>query len=75
MTYLLRVVSFNHQSTTVRQVLVPPPGVNGNEVNMDFNSLMEKAYEDYFNSLDEGEEALSFSEFKQILSGKTKATD
>ncbi|EBV5179477.1 hypothetical protein DQ010_25360 [Salmonella enterica subsp. enterica serovar Oranienburg] len=42
---------------------------------MDFNSLMEKAYEDYFNSLDEGEEALSFSEFKQILSGKTKATD
>ncbi|AXD35923.1 hypothetical protein DPU22_20225 [Salmonella enterica subsp. enterica serovar Newport] len=42
---------------------------------MDFNSLMEKAYEDYFNSLDEGEEALSFSEFKQTLSGKTKATD
>lgn len=42
---------------------------------MDFNSLMEKAYEDYFNSLAEGEEALSFSEFKQALSSKTKTTD
>ncbi|HIE7866261.1 TPA: hypothetical protein ACXPLY_004954 [Salmonella enterica] len=42
---------------------------------MDFETIMEKAYEDYFNILAEGEEALSFSEFKQILSGKTKATD
>ncbi|AXD04634.1 hypothetical protein DQ010_25580 [Salmonella enterica subsp. enterica serovar Oranienburg] len=40
---------------------------------MDFNSLMEKAYEDYFNSLAEGEEALSFSEFKQALSSSAKS--
>lgn len=29
---------------------------------------MEKAYEEYFNSLPEGEEALSFSEFVQAVS-------
>jgi hypothetical protein len=29
---------------------------------------MEKAYEEYFNSLVEGEEALSFSEFVQAVS-------
>ncbi len=29
---------------------------------------MEKAYEEYFNSLTEGEEALSFSEFVQAVS-------
>ncbi|EDJ9059167.1 hypothetical protein GFI13_13030, partial [Salmonella enterica subsp. enterica] len=37
------------------------PALRGNEVNMDFNSLMEKAYEDYFNSLAEGKGALSFA--------------
>ncbi|MHB4776170.1 hypothetical protein ACYB6N_18220 [Klebsiella pneumoniae] len=31
---------------------------------------MDKAYEDYFESLSEGEEALSFSEFTAALSGK-----
>ncbi|WP_263852335.1 hypothetical protein [Klebsiella pneumoniae] len=31
---------------------------------------MGKAYEDYFESLSEGEEALSFSEFTAALSGK-----
>ncbi|MCW7364010.1 hypothetical protein [Escherichia coli] len=34
---------------------------------MDFNTIMEKAYEEYFEGLAEGEEALSFSEFKQAL--------
>lgn len=29
---------------------------------------MEKAYEEYFNSLTEGEEALSYSEFVQAVS-------
>lgn len=29
---------------------------------------MEKAYEDYFNSLTEGEEALSFAEFVRAVS-------
>jgi hypothetical protein len=29
---------------------------------------MEKAYEEYFNSLAEGEEALSFSEFVRAVS-------
>lgn len=29
---------------------------------------MEKAYEEYFNSLAEGKEALSFSEFVQAVS-------
>lgn len=42
---------------------------------MDFNTLMEKAYEEYFDGLVEDEEAFSFSEFKQALSGKTKAAD
>lgn len=32
---------------------------------MDFDTIMEKAYEEYFEGLAEGEEALSFSEFKQ----------
>ncbi|CNT54649.1 Uncharacterised protein [Salmonella enterica subsp. enterica serovar Bovismorbificans] len=35
---------------------------------MDFNSLMEKAYEDYFNSLAEGKGALSFAKFVEVLS-------
>lgn len=35
---------------------------------MDFDTIMEKAYEEYFESLDEGEEALSFSEFLMALS-------
>lgn len=35
---------------------------------MDFDTIMEKAYEEYFESLDEGEEALSFSEFLLALS-------
>ena len=34
---------------------------------MDFDTIMEKAYEEYFEGLAEGEEALSFSEFKQAL--------
>ncbi|EOG5422589.1 hypothetical protein ACLE0V_000045 [Cronobacter sakazakii] len=42
---------------------------------MDNSTIMEKAYEDYFESLAEGEEALSFNEFKQALSSKTKAND
>lgn len=42
---------------------------------MDFNTLMEQDYEEYFESLAEAEEALSFSEFKQALSGKTKTSD
>ncbi|EOC2841304.1 hypothetical protein ACI2RT_004260 [Escherichia coli] len=40
---------------------------------MDFDTIMEKAYEEYFEGLAEGEEALSFSEFtgtqnKNVLS-------
>ncbi len=31
---------------------------------MDFDAIMEKAYEEYFEGLAEGEEALSFSELK-----------
>ncbi|EOC0033345.1 hypothetical protein ACI0YY_004239 [Cronobacter sakazakii] len=42
---------------------------------MNNNTLMEKAYEDYFESLAEGEEALSLNEFRQALSGKTKTND
>ncbi len=34
---------------------------------MDFDTIMEKAYEEYFEGLAEGEEALSFSGFKQAL--------
>ncbi|MFP1527619.1 hypothetical protein ACLB1R_09105 [Escherichia coli] len=32
---------------------------------MDFDAIMEKAYEEYFEGLAEGEEALSFSELKR----------
>ena len=40
---------------------------------MDFDTIMEKAYEEYFEGLAEGEEALSFSEFKQALSSSAKS--
>ncbi|MCQ4856822.1 hypothetical protein NE471_28115, partial [Escherichia coli] len=40
---------------------------------MDFDTIMEKAYEEYFDGLAEGEEALSFSEFKQALSSSGKS--
>lgn len=42
---------------------------------MDFDAIMEKAYEEYFEGLAEGEEALSFSEFKQALSSSAKANN
>ena len=37
------------------------------------SGIMEKAYEEYFEGLAEGEEALSFSEFKQALSSSAKS--
>ncbi|EHV62984.1 TPA: hypothetical protein ACNCLL_004571 [Escherichia coli] len=40
---------------------------------MDFDTIMEKAYEEYFDGIAEGEEALSFSEFKQALSSSGKS--
>ncbi|GAB0795644.1 protein YdfB [Escherichia coli] len=40
---------------------------------MDFDAIMKKAYEEYFEGLAEGEEALSFSEFKQALSSSAKS--
>lgn len=40
---------------------------------MDFDAIMEKAYEEYFEDLAEGEEALSFGEFKQTLSSPAKS--
>ncbi|EKO9596570.1 hypothetical protein U7Q13_004608 [Escherichia coli] len=49
------------------------PALRGNKVNMDFDAIMEKAYEEYFEGLAEGEEALSFSEFKQALSSSAKS--
>ncbi|HCN9586300.1 TPA: hypothetical protein N7B82_000798 [Escherichia coli] len=51
------------------------PALRGNEVNMDFDAIMKKAYEEYFEGLAEGEEALSFSEFEQALSSSTKSID
>ncbi|EFB5726157.1 hypothetical protein F7F11_21530 [Escherichia coli] len=39
---------------------------------MDFDTIMEKAYEEYFEGLADGEEALSFNEFKQALSSSAK---
>nr|prf ORF 1 [Escherichia coli] len=44
-----------------------------NSGEMDFDTIMEKAYEEYFEGLAEGEEALSFSEFKQALSSSAKS--
>ncbi|AGS65465.1 Uncharacterised protein [Salmonella enterica subsp. salamae] len=35
---------------------------------MDFNTPMEKAYQEYFQSLIEGKGALSFAEFVEVLS-------
>ena len=40
---------------------------------MDFDTIMEKAYEEYFEGLAEGEEAHSFNEFKQALSSSAKS--
>ena len=49
--------------------MVPVAGWKETQVSdMDFDTIMEKAYEEYFEGLAEGEEALSFSEFKQALS-------
>ncbi len=46
--------------------MVPVAGWKETQVSdMDFDTIMEKAYEEYFEGLAEGEEALSFSEFKQ----------
>lgn len=48
--------------------MVPVAGWKETQVSdMDFDTIMEKAYEEYFEGLAEGEEALSFSEFKQAL--------
>lgn len=40
---------------------------------MDFDAIMGKAYEKYFEGLAESEVALSFSEFKQALSSSIKS--
>ena len=46
--------------------MVPVAGWKETQVSdMDFDTIMEKAYEEYFEGLAEGEEALSFSEFKR----------
>ncbi|MCL3968674.1 hypothetical protein M4Z77_17330, partial [Escherichia coli] len=54
--------------------MVPVAGWKETQVSdMDFDTIMEKAYEEYFEGLAEGEEALSFSEFKQALSSSAKS--
>ena len=48
--------------------MVPVAGWKETQVSdMDFDTIMEKAYEEYFEGLAEGEEAHSFNEFKQVL--------
>ena len=47
--------------------MVPVAGWKETQVSdMDFDTIMEKAYEEYFEGLAEGEEALSFSELSLI---------
>lgn len=55
--------------------MVPVAGWKETQVSdMDFDTIMEKAYEEYFEGLaDDGEEALSFNEFKQALSSSAKS--
>ena len=54
--------------------MVPVAGWKETQVSdMDFDTIMKKAYEEYFEGLTEGEEALSFSEFKQALSSSGKS--
>ncbi len=54
--------------------MVPVAGWKETQVSdMDFDTIMKKAYEEYFEGLTEGEEALSFSEFKQALSSSAKS--
>ena len=55
--------------------MVPVAGWKETQVSdMDFDTIMEKAYEEYFEGLAEGEEALSFSEFKHdVLRGRHRA--
>ena len=56
--------------------MVPVAGWKETQVSdMDFDTIMEKAYEEYFDGLAEGEEALSFSEFKQALSSSGKSKE
>ncbi len=53
--------------------MVPVAGWKEIQVgDMDFDTIMEKAYEEYFEGLAEGED-LSFSEFKQALSSSAKS--
>ena len=54
--------------------MVPVAGWKEIQVSdMDFDAIMEKAYEEYFEGLAKGEEALSFSEFIQALSSPAKS--
>ena len=54
--------------------MVPVAGWKETQVSdMDFDTIMEKAYEEYFEGLADGEEALSFNEFKQALSSSAKS--
>ncbi|EFN9597287.1 hypothetical protein D3K98_09685 [Escherichia coli] len=54
--------------------MVPVAGWKETQVSdMDFDTIMEKAYEEYFEGLAEGEGAHSFSEFKQALSSSAKS--
>lgn len=55
--------------------MVPVAGWKETQVSdMDFDTIMEKAYEEYFEGLAEGEEAHSFNEFKQALSVRQNLT-
>ena len=54
--------------------MVPVAGWKETQVSdMDFDTIMEKAYEEYIEGLADGEEALSFNEIKQALSSSAKS--
>lgn len=42
---------------------------------MNHSEYMDRAYEEYFESLAEGEEVLSFAEFSEALSSSPKSKD
>ena len=66
--------TFTAKAKRLKPKMVPVAGWKETQVSdMDFDTIMEKAYEEYFEGLAEGEEALSFSEFKQALSSSAKS--
>ncbi|UCQ29626.1 hypothetical protein DCF83_18070 (plasmid) [Edwardsiella tarda] len=55
--------------TIAKKCVVNPSNINFKIINESSSSLYEKEYEIYFNSLNDGEDALSLKEFVECMKG------